>query len=57
MNNTRGAIAPEHVTVQERIVGEVRWVAIRARGADWSWITPTEAANLARDWSKRYGEA
>ena len=55
MNNTRNTVAPEHVTVQERIVGEVR-CCHPARGADWSWITPAEAANLARDWSKRYGE-
>jgi hypothetical protein len=45
------------VSIQERIVGDVRWVAIRARGADWSWLTPEEAAELARDWSKRYGNA
>ena len=54
--NTRDAIASfEHVSVQERIVGDVRWVALRARGADWSWLTPEEAAELAREWRERYG--
>lgn len=52
---TREAIASEQVTVQERVVGDVRWIAIRARGAEWSWLTPEEAAELARDWSRRYG--
>lgn len=45
------------VSIRERVVGDVRWVAVRARGADWSWFTPEEAAELARDWSKRYGNA
>jgi hypothetical protein len=54
--NTVDAIASfEHVSVQERVVGDVRWVALRARGADWSWLTPEEAAELAREWRKRYG--
>ena len=44
-----------HVTVQERVVGGVRWIALRARGADWSWLTPQEAAELAREWRGRYG--
>jgi hypothetical protein len=37
---TREAIAAGQVTVQERVVGDVRWIAIRARGADWSWLIP-----------------
>ena len=50
--NTADAIASfEHVSVQERVVGDVRWVALRARGAD----TPEEAAELAREWRERYG--
>ena len=54
--NTADAIASfEHVSVQERIVGDVRWVAVRARGADWSWLTPQEAVELAREWRERYG--
>jgi len=40
--NTEDAIA-SHVSVQERMVGDVRWVGLRARGADWSWLTPEEA--------------
>jgi hypothetical protein len=54
--DTMDAIASvEHVTVQERVVGGVRWIALRARGADWSWLTPQEAAELAREWKERYG--
>ena len=53
--NTMDAIATEQVTVQEQIVGAVRWIAIRARGAEWSWLTPDEAVKLGSDWSKRYG--
>jgi hypothetical protein len=54
--NTEDAIASfEHVSVQERMVGDVRWVALRARGADWSWLTPQEAVELAREWRERYG--
>jgi hypothetical protein len=42
--------------VEERIVqGETVWVAIRARGAEWSWLTPTEAARLGRQWVEKYG--
>jgi hypothetical protein len=54
--DTVDAIASvEHVTVQERVVGDVRWIALRARGADWSWLTPKEAAELACEWKERYG--
>ena len=54
--NTEDAIASfEHVSVQERMVGDVRWVALRARGADWFWLTPQEAVELAREWRERYG--
>ena len=54
--DTVDAIASvEHVTVQERVVGDVRWIALRARGDDWSWLTPQEAAELAREWRERYG--
>jgi hypothetical protein len=54
--DTVDAIASvEHVTVHERVVGDVRWIALRARGADWSWLTPQEAAELAREWKERYG--
>jgi len=54
----RPAIASsEHVNIQERVVGDVRWIAIRARGAEWSWLTPQEAAELAREWKERYDAA
>lgn len=43
-------------SVEEHLVhGETRWVAIRARGAEWSWLTPEEAAAIGRAWVERYG--
>lgn len=48
------AVSP--FSVEERIVdGDTVWVAIRARGAEWSWLTPAEAAQLGRQWVERYG--
>lgn len=48
------AVSP--YSVEERTVhGETRWVAIRARGAEWSWLTPEEAAAIGRAWVERYG--
>ncbi len=48
------AIGP--YSVEERVVdGDTTWVAIRARGAEWSWLTPLEAARLGRLWLSRYG--
>ena len=45
-------------SVEERLVhGETRWVATRARGAEWSWLTPEEAASIGREWVERYGSA
>lgn len=42
--------------VEERLVhGETKWIAIRARGAEWSWLTPAEAAHLGRQWVEKYG--
>ena len=56
MDHADAAIASaKHATVQERVVEVVRWVALRARGADWSWLTPQEAAELARECKERYG--
>ena len=44
-------------SVEERHVhGETRWVAIRARGAEWSWLTPEEAAAIGREWVEKYGQ-
>jgi hypothetical protein len=43
-------------SVEERVIqGETVWVAIRARGAEWSWLTPTEAARLGQQWVDKYG--
>jgi hypothetical protein len=42
-------------SVEERLHGETRWVAIRARGAEWSWLTPEEAAAIGREWVEKYG--
>ncbi len=43
-------------SVEERILdGGTVWVAIRARGAEWSWLTPVEAAHLGQQWAERYG--
>ena len=43
-------------SVEHRIIdGGTEWVAIRARGAEWSWLTPAEAAELGRQWVERYG--
>ena len=43
-------------SVEERVVqGETVWVAIRARGAEWSWLTPSEAARLGQQWVAKYG--
>ena len=45
------------VTVEEHIRGDTHWVAVRARGAEWSWLTPAEAAELGRLWVEKYGFA
>jgi len=48
------AISP--YVVEERVIdGDTTWVAVRARGAEWSWLTPAEAAQLGRQWVERYG--
>jgi hypothetical protein len=41
--------------VEEHIHGETIWVALRCRGADWSWLTPAEALQLATTWIEQYG--
>jgi hypothetical protein len=42
--------------VEQRIIGnETRWVAIRARGAEWSFLTPAEAADLGRRLVEQFG--
>lgn len=52
----RDGVAPYQV--EERLLaGETRWVAIRARGAKWSYLTPAEAADIGKQWVKRFGAA
>jgi hypothetical protein len=41
-------------SVEEHVHGDTVWVAVRARGADWSWLTPEEAVRLGREWLARY---
>jgi hypothetical protein len=43
-------------SVEEHVHGDTVWVAIRARGAEWSWLTPDEAARVGRDLFERYGK-
>lgn len=40
---------------EERVAGDVTWVALRARGAEWSWLTKEEALRLATVWLIKYG--
>ena len=40
--------------VEEHVHGETVWVAVRSRGADWSWLTPDEAVQLGRSWLEKY---
>jgi hypothetical protein len=45
------------VTVEEHVSGDTLWVAVRARGAEWSWLTPEDALRLATHWMATYGAA
>jgi hypothetical protein len=55
MSDKIGSSSVEPYSAEERIVGgETVWVAIRARGAEWSWLTPAEAAHLGRQWVEKY---
>lgn len=51
------AFAPDasHLDCEEYLAGDTLWVRIRARGAEWSWVTPQEAARLGAEWVQRYG--
>jgi hypothetical protein len=42
--------------LEEHVHGDTIWVAIRARGADWSWLTREEAVQLGRQWIEQYGD-
>lgn len=49
------AVSP--YSVEERTIdGETNWVSIRARSAEWSWLTPDEAATIGRAWVEKYGQ-
>ena len=43
--------------VEEHVHGETVWIAVRARGAEWSWLTPEEAVRLGRQLLEQYGPA
>jgi ketosteroid isomerase-like protein len=45
---------PNQVAVEEHVHGDTVWIAVRARGADWSWLKPEEAVHLGRQWLERY---
>ena len=48
---------PTPIAVEEHVHGQTVWVALRARGADWSWLTPDEAVELGRTWIEKYSGA
>jgi hypothetical protein len=48
---------PTPLAVEEHVHGETVWVALRSRGADWSWLTPDEAVRLGREWIEKYSPA
>ena len=53
---SRPLLAISSYSVEERVLDSgTTWVAIRARGAEWSWLTPAEAAHLGQQWVERYG--
>ena len=45
---------PPSVAVEEHVHGDTVWIALRSRGADWSWLTPEEAVRLGRAWIEKY---
>jgi hypothetical protein len=45
------------IAVEEHVHGDTTWVALRSRGAEWSWLTPDEALELARGWLEKYSPA
>lgn len=42
-------------SIEEHVHGDTVWVAIRARGAEWSWFTREEAARVGRELADKYG--
>ncbi len=45
------------LAVEEHVHGDTVWVAVRSRGADWSWLTPEEALRLGQSWVEKYSPA
>ena len=45
---------PAPLAVEEHVHGDTVWVAVRSRGADWSWLTPDEAVQLGRTLIEKY---
>lgn len=45
------------ISVEEHQAGDTMWVAVRARGAEWSWLTREDALRLARHWIATYATA
>jgi len=43
-------------TIEEHEHGGTVWIAIRARGAEWSWLTREEAAQVGHDLIERYAK-
>ncbi|MBV9248721.1 MAG: hypothetical protein JO227_05680 [Acetobacteraceae bacterium] len=43
------------IEVDEIEIGGTTWVGVRKRGAEWSWLTPQEAACLGAEWVAKYG--
>ena len=48
---------PTRVAVEEHVHGDTVWVALRSRGADWSWLTPDEAVRLGQTLIEKYSSA
>jgi hypothetical protein len=42
------------LAVEEHVHGDTIWVAVRSRGAEWSWLTPSEAVALGRTLIEKY---
>lgn len=47
-------VCPPYVETMTHVAGDTEWVGVRARGAEWSWFTPAEAAALGRYWADTY---
>jgi hypothetical protein len=45
---------PIPIIVEEHVYGDTVWIALRSRGADWSWLTRDEAVKLGQAWIEKY---